>query len=295
MEPNTGQTASTNRTGESTRIFISHVKQYFNSLPLFSLSVIAITWLIGLADVLGRVSPSQTNLVSQWLYLSANKVLYGLQGHRILLYPLASPGISLLLTNTLLALPYMAAMERKQGTVRLAWLLISLYTCAIGLAYVILISLFSSIARYHSCAGLSAWTVALAVWSAMEEEAEGQSNDRMLFGVIHLPGKAMPFLIIAFYFFLVPDTSLVLHVLAAGTAYCYFKKRIPARLLPSEDTYRHYQSRPWLEHVTGNPRFISMDAASSGYLPIHNNSANVASAHSPSGGFPGQGRRLGDE
>ena len=111
------------------------------------------------------------------IYISIN-----LLGHRILLYPLASPGFSLLITNTLLALPYMAAMERKHGTLKLAWLLITFYTCGIGLVYIVLLGIFRTSTIWIESsyvAGLSGWTVALSVWSSMEDESEGQSNDRM--------------------------------------------------------------------------------------------------------------------
>ncbi|KAI9490846.1 hypothetical protein BDB00DRAFT_915573 [Zychaea mexicana] len=153
------------------------------------------------------------------------------------------------------------------------------------------------------CAGLSGWVVALSAWSAMEEEAEGQTNDRMLFGVIRIPGRVMPYMIIGFYFFLVPDTSLVLHLLAAGTAYLFMKNKIPPRILPSSDFYKHYESRPWLERVTNNSRYVSVDSATEAYLPIHNtSSSHISNSSTPashnvnvSGGFPGQGVRLGDE
>ena len=82
---NTTQGAySTERMGESSRMFISHIKQYFASLPIFALSVIAISWLIALADVPGRMTQSHMPLISQWLYLSVNKVLSHWQGNQVL-------------------------------------------------------------------------------------------------------------------------------------------------------------------------------------------------------------------
>lgn len=103
--------------------------------------------------------------------------------HRLVVYPFASLGFAYSLTNTLLVLPYLASMERKHGTVRLAWTLLILMTFATSVAYVILIGVYSMVSsdmsKYYTFAGLSAWTVGLAVWSAMEEQAEGQSNDRM--------------------------------------------------------------------------------------------------------------------
>ena len=83
-----------------------------------------------------------------------------------------------------------------------------------------------------------------------------------------------------------------------------FTKRIPSRFLPLDEMYKHYEGKIWLERVTNSTRFVSMDAATSGYLPIHNATSSHISTthHSPAvshnvnvGGFPGQGQRLGDE
>ncbi|KAI7878077.1 hypothetical protein K492DRAFT_133192 [Lichtheimia hyalospora FSU 10163] len=153
--------------------------------------------------------------------------------------------------------------------------------------------------KYYTFAGLSAWTVGLAVWSAMEEQAEGQSNDRMLFGVIRIPGHIVPHLIIVFYFFLMPDLSLIIHLITAGIVYCYVKHKLPPRLIPSEDTYRNYEQHPWLGRAVNHGRFISVDNTS-GYLPIANSSSQHLSADTttaPSSSytpFSGQGQRLGD-
>ena len=73
-------------------------------------------------------------------------------------------------------------MERKHGTLKLAWLLITFYTCGIGLVYIVLLGVFRTSTIWIESsyvAGLSGWTVALSVWSSMEDESEGQSNDRM--------------------------------------------------------------------------------------------------------------------
>ncbi|CDH55766.1 predicted protein [Lichtheimia corymbifera JMRC:FSU:9682] len=293
-----------NRTGESTRVFAGHIKQYFASLPLFTVVVLILSWTITLLDVPGRLNSSSV-IVSHYLNLSANKVLSHWQAHRLVVYPFASLGVTYLLTNTLLVLPYLASMERKHGTVRLAWALLILMTFATSVAYVILIGVYSMVSsdmsKYYTFAGLSAWTVGLAVWSAIEEQAEGQSNDRMLFGVIRIPGHIMPHLIIAFYFFLMPDLSLIIHLITAGIAYGYAKNKLPPRLVPSEDTYRNYEQNPWLGRAVNHGRFISVDNTSA-YLPIANSSsqhlnADTTTTTAPSSSytpFSGQGQRLGD-
>lgn len=99
--------------------------------------------------------------------------------HRLLTYPLATPGLSLWITNALLLVPYMAAMERKQGTLRLAYLLGVVFTLGVSLLLVGSLAWFDSPSFLQSCSGLSGWVVALAFWSAKEDEAEGVANDRM--------------------------------------------------------------------------------------------------------------------
>ncbi|KAI9311790.1 hypothetical protein BX666DRAFT_1844083, partial [Dichotomocladium elegans] len=144
--------------------------------------------------------------------------------------------------------------------------------------------------------GISAWTVGLSVWMAMDDE---QSNDRMqvLFGVIRIPGRFIPHMMILYYFLLMPDLSLILHLLAAGSTYLYASKKMSSRLFPSDDVYRSYEQRNWLARIVNHPRFVAIDNTS-GYLPIAAPSAHIHGSAplvntSPPGGFPGQGRRLG--
>lgn len=132
----------------------------------------------------------------------------------------------------------------------------------------------------------------------------------------------MPHLIIAFYFFLMPDLSLIIHLITAGIAYgckcgslldictglssltlCFLdaKNKLPPRLVPSEDTYRNYEQNPWLGRAVNHGRFISVDNTSA-YLPIANSSsqhlnADTTTTTAPSSSytpFSGQGQRLGD-
>ena len=67
------------RTGESTRVFAGHVKQYFASLPLFTVVALILSWTITLLDVPGRLNSSSV-IISHYLNLSANKVLSHWQG-----------------------------------------------------------------------------------------------------------------------------------------------------------------------------------------------------------------------
>lgn len=202
----------TEQLGESTRIFIQHVKQYFSSLPVITVSVMAGSLAVTAVDLIGNLFPlHRSHILSEWLYLNAAKIWYGWQGkncaisllvcrskemltscsiqqgHRLVLYPFATPAFSLWLTNIILLLPYLSNMERKHGSLRIAYLLLALFTCVIGLLYVVSAALYVAFWKSDGertletfgCAGLSGWTVALAFWSAFEEDLEGSSPDRM--------------------------------------------------------------------------------------------------------------------
>lgn len=100
---------------------------------------------------------------------------------RLLFYPFASPSFALYLTNLFLLLPYLATQERKHGSAKLAWVLLTFFTVITGTlcfsaALVLLITLKSIYMQRFVYAGLSGWTIGLAFWSAWEED---QPADRM--------------------------------------------------------------------------------------------------------------------
>ncbi|ORZ01009.1 hypothetical protein BCR43DRAFT_433178 [Syncephalastrum racemosum] len=198
-------------------------------------------------------------------------------------------------------------MERKQGTLRLAYLLGIVFTLGVSILLLGSLGWFDSPSFLQSCSGLSGWVVALAFWSAKEDEAEGIVNDRMLFGVLRVPGRFMPILVLIFYLFLVPGTSLLTHLFSAALAYCYATKRLPERILLSDDAIRQCEQKAWLKPVVSASRFVPLEAASRDYLPIASNAglvsgfstassaaAAVPSSATPQAPFPGEGRRLGD-
>ncbi|KAI8146035.1 hypothetical protein BJV82DRAFT_600197 [Fennellomyces sp. T-0311] len=308
MESNTAQAASP----ESSGGFKANVKHYINSLPLLSFWIFSIVWVITLADLPIFLTGNDAYTFRHWLCLRADKVINGFQGmcsfliariaaetlrlfavHRIFLYPLATPGLFTSLVSTYLALPYMVIIEQKYGTSRLAWHLISVYTCTVGILYTI----WSALAgvTFGECGGLSGWAVALSVWIAREKEPEGQWNDRIFFGVIRIRAKAMPYFINIFYLFFTAGPSFFLGLIATAVAYCCkslvclsvhsiddvqtdVKSRVLAGLLPSDDFFYRFESGPWVKRIASNPRFVSMGASTGGYLPVYKDDVNVAFA-----------------
>lgn len=62
--------------GESMRIFVAHVKQYFATLPLVTVGTFAIAFAVMMCDGLGIFLQSP-RLLSQWLRLDGESIVYG--------------------------------------------------------------------------------------------------------------------------------------------------------------------------------------------------------------------------
>ncbi|KAI7871305.1 hypothetical protein BDF14DRAFT_1218251 [Spinellus fusiger] len=232
------------------------------------------------------------------------------------LYPLASPGMVLVINNLLLSVPYMTRLEHKEGSFRALWILLFIYGLLPGMAYVVLVAVLVSL--HHSLQGSLVWTVsegfsvfavALSVASVLQEEEEhGQVQDHMLLGAIRVPGRAVPALILVFYFFLAPNTSILLHLCAALAGYLYATHRLPSVLLPIDESIRQQEEEGWLQKIAGTRRYVRADG-SGPYLPIHSTAPlppyAFSTAPSPSAppsttpsavrAFPGEGNRLGDQ
>ncbi|KAI9008461.1 hypothetical protein CLU79DRAFT_777145 [Phycomyces nitens] len=225
--PSTGSPNNYDRAGESSRIFLGHVKQYFYNLPLVTFSLFVTTSVIALVDALGRFRNFYYHgFFTQWLYLNVPKVVHDAQVHRLLVYPLASPGLSLVIINLLLSIPYFSDLEKRKGSLRTLWILSCLLTVLPGIGYVVLVSTFAysmgmgqGELQSTVCAGMSGLVVGLSVWKTIEDQEEEEIEYRTLFGAIRIPRRAVPALTIGFYFFLAPDTSLILHICAAGCGY----------------------------------------------------------------------------
>ncbi|KAI8340705.1 hypothetical protein BC941DRAFT_467872 [Chlamydoabsidia padenii] len=299
-------TSRRDRAGEATRMFITHVRHYLSSLPLISLLTIIIPLFTNLLDVITLIGPTQDMLLYESLCLSITRIMNNFEVYRLFLYPLVHANTTLLVTNLILLIPYISAHERKKGSLFVLFELVCLYTILPGIIYLLVISLLTTVTTIGAyvgtiaSSGLSVWTVGLSLWTMLD----GDTTNHSLFGVIPLPAKAIPFLIIGFYFFLVPDSSVILHLVAAGIGYLYFNHRLPAILTPTNEKCRQYEDLRWTNLLTKHPKFVSVDTAGDGYLPVSSvNNHRVASttpytvntqqSGSPSN-FPGQGYTLSD-
>ncbi|CAO3577097.1 unnamed protein product, partial [Absidia cylindrospora] len=261
---------------------------YFNSLPLISVLTIIIPLFANLLDVITFIGPTHNTFIYEWFYLSQTKVIYHLQVYRLLFYPL--------------------------GSICLLHELLCLFTLLPAIMYIVAIVLITSLLDMSgvymgiaACSGLSTWTVALSLWTMLDEDARGEATTHRLFGVIPLPPKSIPFLIIAFYFFLVPDSSLILHLCAASVAYLYFHHRLPSILEPTNEKCRRLENHRWTNLLSNHPKFISVDASAHGgsYLPVTSNAVGSgsttsytqqsSSSASPAANFPGQGYILSED
>ncbi|ORZ11822.1 hypothetical protein BCR42DRAFT_420706 [Absidia repens] len=307
-------TSSRDRAGEATRMFVTHIRHYFNSLPLISVLTIIIPLFANLLDVITFIGPTHNTFIYEWFYLSQTKIIYHLQVYRLIFYPLVHVNVTSLLTNLLLLIPYISAHERKKGSVCLLHELLCLFTLLPAIMYIVVIVLITSVLDMSgvfmgvaACSGLSTWTVALSLWTMLDEDARGEATTHSLFGVIPLPPKSIPFLIIAFYFFLVPDSSLILHLCAASVAYFYFHHRLPSVLEPTNEKCRHFENHRWTKLLSNHPKFISVDtsAHSGSYLPVTSNGVGngsttsytqqSTSSASATTNFPGQGYTLSED
>ncbi|KAI8391581.1 uncharacterized protein BYT42DRAFT_610790 [Radiomyces spectabilis] len=294
------------RLGQSTRIFLDHLKHHLLSLPFVTTAALIAPIVVAVLDLVGHLITG-TGWISHFCSLYVSPVIHSGQVQRLVLYPLARPSLSLTFTNLLLLVPFLSAMEKKKGSLSILWFCFTLFTIIPAIIYVIVVALYAYSARMpehlarYGCAGTSGWVVALAVWSTLEDEQEDNLQDRMLFGAIRLPAKIIPGLIILFYFFLVPDTSLLLHLSNAGIAYLLAMKRLPPFLVLSAETCRRYEENGMMNRFVHCRGYISVDGSEqSGYLPISTTSSTMPGTSSSgqnastSPSFPGAGRRLGE-
>lgn len=204
MNNSNQNTTTLNNNGDATRMFMTHVKEMLLSLPPFSVFALIAPYVIYLLDSILLLVYSQS--ISQWCFLSVEKVLNGLQGNyyyyyyyftiikslknllvqRLVLYPLSSTSFAKLLITTIWLLPELYKLEKRHGTIKVAWLTLLLYTLLPGLGYVILITAISfSMPTYDQglkdvvYAGMTGWVVALIFWSYLEDDRNGSSDNRM--------------------------------------------------------------------------------------------------------------------
>ncbi|CEG67470.1 hypothetical protein RMATCC62417_03896 [Rhizopus microsporus] len=328
MNNSNQNTTTLNNNGDATRMFMTHVKEMLLSLPPFSVFALIVPYVIYLLDNILLLVYSQS--ISQWCYLSVDKVLNDLQVQRLVLYPLGSTSFAKLLITTIWLLPELYKLEKRHGTIKVAWLTLLLYTLLPGLGYVILVTVISfSMPTYDQglkdvvYAGMTGWVVALIFWSYLEDDRNGSSGNRMLPGSIRIPNKVMPMLALLFFIFLVPDSSFLLNLISAVIGYlCKFVanalisltneidvyEKLPKILTLSDESFARFEKKPWLSPLISTPNYVPVNEHGV-YLPIansnstsfvntsysnnnNNNNSNNNTATSP-GSFPGQGYRLG--
>ncbi|KAG1466338.1 hypothetical protein G6F46_001865 [Rhizopus delemar] len=251
---------------------------------------------------------SQT--ISQWLYLDIEKVTSNFELQRLVLYPFSSTSITKLIITTIWLFPELHKIETKHGSLKTAWSILTLYTILPAVGYIMIIKIISfSFPIYDQAvkevvySGMPGWVVALIFWSNLEDDRDGSGQDRMLAGSIRLPNKIMPMLALLFFVLLVPDSSLILNLLAAVIACLYVYEKIPKAFLPSDETYTRFEQKSWLSLLTQAPNYVPVNQ-NGAYLPITNPSSTSAlfvnTSNRPNNGatslnsnFPGQGYRLG--
>ncbi|KAI9306902.1 hypothetical protein BJ944DRAFT_262775 [Cunninghamella echinulata] len=297
----TSVASNRDRAGEATRTFITHIQNYFTSLSFVAFAAFLTTLCATLIDFLALLGSYHTPFLFDWFSLSINKVLYHFQIYRLILYPIVNIHISLLITNLIIVIPYISKHERRYGSLRTLYELGVLFTLIPGVMYIIAMGLITGFTTYKyidisGCSGLSGWAVGLSLLTMLHEQSEGIETDHSLFGVVPIPSRMVPGFIFAFYLFLVPDSSIILNLSSALIAYLYATKRLSSKILPLEDTYRHYENHALFKSLTTFRNFISIDSI--GYLPVASTNVPIVTAATSSSTnsapFPGQGHRLGD-
>ncbi|CAO3608633.1 unnamed protein product [Cunninghamella blakesleeana] len=287
--------------GEATRTFLTHIRSYLSSLTLVAFGSILIPICVSLINLLLSIGFQHNHLLYSWVYLSVSEIIYHFQVYRLILFPIVTNNASFLFTNLLIITPYISKHERRYGSLRTLYELSVLFTLIPALVYVTLFGLIigsSSTLQYVSvagCSGLSGIAVGLSLLTMLNEQSDGIETTHSLFGVVPISSRIVPGLIFAFYFFLVPDSSVFLNLASAIVAYLYATKQLTTKILPSDDTYRHYESHALTKSLTTFRNFVSID--STGYLPVSTNNvipATTSTNPATSAHFPGQGHRLGD-
>ncbi|RCH80141.1 hypothetical protein CU097_003366, partial [Rhizopus azygosporus] len=289
MNNSNQNTTTLNNNGDATRMFMTHVKEMLLSLPPFSVFALIVPYVIYLLDNILLLVYSQS--ISQWCFLSVDKVLNDLQVQRLVLYPLGSTSFAKLLITTIWLLPELYKLEKRHGTIKVAWLTLLLYTLLPGLGYVILVTVISfSMPTYDQglkdvvYAGMTGWVVALIFWSYLEDDRNGSSGNRMLPGSIRIPNKVMPMLALLFFVFLVPDSSFLLNLISAVIGYlCKFVanalisltneidvyEKLPKILTFSDESFARFEKKPWLSPLISTPNYVPVNEHGV-YLPIAN-------------------------
>ncbi|KAI8060551.1 hypothetical protein BC940DRAFT_152033 [Gongronella butleri] len=278
---------SRTRAGEATRTFLSHVQSYVLGLPLMTRATVFVSVAISGVDLALRIL--NWNTIYELFRLSMIQVIYQLQVHRVLVYPFVASFPTFLITDLILLIPYLAQHEQAVGTLPIVYELVSLYTVVPAVVYVVLVWLVDSLSTnwlvgFNGCAGLSGWVIGLAIGTMLRNA--DRPTQHSLFGLIPIPPHLLPWLIILFYLFLVPDTSLILHLVIAAISYLYHTRQWPRVWTPCPQMYQRIEQHPQMGFLTMHPNFVKTGS----YLPVSTSDSSPSSV-----AYVGQGQRLGDE
>ncbi|KAI8046935.1 uncharacterized protein B0P05DRAFT_520415 [Gilbertella persicaria] len=278
-------------------VFMDHVKQVLSTIPPATKFALYAPFVIGITDNFLFPTLNVHWSTSAWFSLDYEQGLLKLQVFRFLLYPFATMSVLDAFITALWLIPEMYKLERKQGTLKFIWILMSVFTVLPGLLAVIinkaLYTVWSQMFYNPSCHGMTGWVVGLIFWSYLSEDANEQ--DRMIAGAIRIPHQYWPALVFFFFVFLVPSSSIVLNILCAVAGYlCKYKHRhiYMCPFLLSDEKLVELEGKPILRFLTQTTNFVSVDSAGHAYLPIFN-STQEEPVSTPNAPFQGQGHRLG--
>lgn len=296
--------SNTNSNGDASRAFAEHVKQTITNLPPITKLLISAPVLILLLDIFTS-SILHLFSISYWFVLDVDSIIKHWQIQRLFLYPISTRGFVEVLITTIWLFPELYKAEKKMGSIRVLWLLGSLLTVAPAITYIFLVELMKAYAPEFNYGnliyfGMGGWVVGLVIVNYFESDANNDNdNQRMIAGVISIPNKVWPAIVLVFFVILAPGSSFILNLSSAFFATLYGLEKLPSYFTLTDETISHYEEKAWLRFITQSPNFVS--ASSRGvYLPIFSNPSRfnsstaaepAASSSSPS--FPGTGVRLG--
>jgi membrane associated rhomboid family serine protease len=107
--------------------------------------------------------------------------------YRFLLYPFSSNYLVEVIITSLWLIPEMYKLEKRTGTIKFLWLLLTAFTVLPGIVTVIvrtalgiaLPDIFNSEVPYFYCRGMTGWVVGLIFWSYLQEDPNNAQQDRM--------------------------------------------------------------------------------------------------------------------
>lgn len=199
MDSNTNNSSS-----NASSVFIEHVKQAFSTIPPITKFILFIPFASLIIDTLIFPLLNLHTTIASWLYLDYDKTVLGLQGtnqifpnielplilkflaFRFILYPFATVPLIQTIITPLWLIPETYKLERKTGSLKFLWILMTVFTFLPGVAYVFLMKAMtinwfnqpSVIFVDFVFKGMTGWVVGLIFWSYLQEDSN-EEQDRM--------------------------------------------------------------------------------------------------------------------